>query len=45
MKTLDEHLAEFKRVGFTLFPGMLDAAWVARDARRVRRHRRSHPDG
>ena len=28
MKTLDEHLAEFKRVGFTLFPGMLDAAWV-----------------
>ena len=28
MKTLDEHLAEFKRVGFTLFPGMLDAEWV-----------------
>jgi len=28
MKTLDEHLAEFKRDGFTLFPGMLDAAWV-----------------
>ena len=28
MKTLDEHLAEFKRVGFTLFPGMLDADWV-----------------
>ncbi len=28
MKTLDEHLAEFKQVGFTLFPGMLDADWV-----------------
>jgi hypothetical protein len=28
MKTLDEHLAEFKRDGFTLFPGMLDGGWV-----------------
>ena len=28
MKALDEHLAEFKQVGFTLFPGMLDADWV-----------------
>ena len=28
MKTLDEHLAEFKQVGFTLFAGMLDADWV-----------------
>ena len=28
MKTLDEHLAEFEQVGFTLFPGMLDADWV-----------------
>ena len=28
MKTLDEHQAEFKQVGFTLFPGMLDADWV-----------------
>ena len=29
MKTLDEHLAEFKQVGFTLFRGMLDAQWVS----------------
>ena len=28
MKTLDEHLTEFKRDGFTLFPGMLDPAWM-----------------
>ena len=28
MKTLDEHLEEFTRVGFTLFPGLLDADWV-----------------
>ena len=28
VKTLEEHLAEFRRVGFTLFPGMLDAHWV-----------------
>ena len=29
MKTLDDHLEEFKHVGFTLFPRMLDRAWVA----------------
>ena len=28
MKSLAEHLAEFRRDGFTLFPEMLDAAWV-----------------
>ena len=28
MKKLHEHLVEFKRDGFTLFPKMLDAAWV-----------------
>jgi len=28
MKSLDEHLAEFKRDGFTLFPRMLDPDWV-----------------
>ena len=28
MKSLDEHFAEFKRDGFTLFPKMLDADWV-----------------
>ena len=28
MKSLEEHLAEFKRDGFTLFPRMLDPAWI-----------------
>ena len=28
MKSLDEHLAEFKRDGFTLFPKLFEAAWV-----------------
>ena len=28
MQTADEHLAEFKRDGLTLFPKMLDAAWA-----------------
>ena len=28
MKSLDEHLAEFKRDGFTLLPQMLDPAWI-----------------
>ena len=28
MKPLEEHLAEFKRDGFTLFPQMLDPAWI-----------------
>ena len=28
MKSLEEHLAEFRRDGFTLFPQMLDAAWI-----------------
>ena len=28
MKPLEEHLAEFKRDGFTLFPRMLDPAWI-----------------
>ena len=28
MKSLEEHLAEFKREGFTLFPRMLDPAWI-----------------
>ena len=28
MKSLDEHLAEFKRDGFTLFPQMLDPVWI-----------------
>ena len=28
MKSLEEHLTEFKRDGFTLFPRMLDAAWM-----------------
>ena len=28
MKSLDEHLAEFKRDGFTLLPRMLDPAWI-----------------
>ena len=27
-KSLDEHLEEFKTVGFTLFPKMLDRDWV-----------------
>ena len=28
MKSLEEHLAEFKRDGFTLFPRMLDPGWI-----------------
>ena len=28
MKSLEEHLAEFKRDGFTLFPQMLDPGWI-----------------
>ena len=28
MKSLEEHLAEFKRDGFTLLPQMLDPAWI-----------------
>ena len=28
MKSLEEHLTEFKRDGFTLFPRMLDPAWM-----------------
>lgn len=28
MKSLDDHLAEFKRDGFTLFRGLFDTAWV-----------------
>lgn len=28
-KTLDQHLEEFKTIGFTLFPKMLDDDWVA----------------
>ena len=28
MKSLEEHLAEFRRDGFTLFPQMLDAVWI-----------------
>ena len=28
MKSLEKHLAEFKRDGFTLFPRMLDPAWI-----------------
>ena len=27
-KSLEEHLEEFKTVGFTLFPKMLDDVWV-----------------
>ena len=30
MKTLEEHLQEFKRDGFTLFPKMLDDEWVGK---------------
>jgi hypothetical protein len=29
LKTLEEHLEEFKRVGFTVFPKMLSDTWVA----------------
>ena len=28
-KTLKQHLEEFKTIGFTLFPKMLDDDWVA----------------
>ena len=46
-KTLDQHLDEFKTVGFTLFPKMLGDDWVAemRDAFEEIADRIPNPDG
>ena len=46
-KTLEQHLDEFKTVGFTLFPKMLGDDWVAemRDAFEEIADRIPNPDG
>ena len=46
-KSLDEHLEEFKTVGFTLFPKMLDRDWVKamRDSFGAIGDRLPNPDG
>ena len=46
-KPLEQHLEEFKTVGFTLFPKMLDDAWVAqmRDAFEEISDRIPNPEG
>ena len=47
MKTLDEHLHEFKTDGYTIFPKILDDKWVQemRDAYHQIAERLSTPDG
>ena len=47
MKSLEEHLEEFKRIGFTLLPNMLDPDWVQamRDAFDEIADRVPNPDG
>ena len=46
-KSLDEHLEEFKTIGFTLFPNMLDSDWVKamRDSFNAIGDRIPNPDG
>jgi len=46
-KSLEEHLKEFKTVGFTLFPKMLDDVWVKamRDSFEEIGDRLPNPDG